>query len=49
MFDNPDGELMPTLEVRKQVIRAIRDWKADIVIGPPARTTITPITVTRAC
>lgn len=34
VFDHPDGELMPTLEIRKQVIRAIREWKADIVIGP---------------
>ncbi|MCT1399398.1 PIG-L family deacetylase [Paenibacillus sp. p3-SID867] len=28
----PDGELMPTLEVRKEVIRLIRGWEADIVI-----------------
>lgn len=34
VLDNHDGELMPTLEVRRQVIRAIREWKADIVIGP---------------
>jgi LmbE family N-acetylglucosaminyl deacetylase len=34
VLDNHDGELMPTLEVRKQLIRIIRDWKADIVIGP---------------
>jgi LmbE family N-acetylglucosaminyl deacetylase len=34
IFDNHDGELMPTLEVRRQVIRAIRKWKADIVIAP---------------
>jgi N-acetylglucosamine malate deacetylase 1 len=27
-----DGELEPTLEARKAVIRAIREWKADIVI-----------------
>ena len=32
-LDNHDGELMPTLQVRHQVIRAIRDWKADIVLG----------------
>jgi LmbE family N-acetylglucosaminyl deacetylase len=25
---------MPTLEVRRQVIRAIREWKADIVLAP---------------
>ncbi len=34
VLDNPDGELMPTLEVRKQIIRAIREWEADVVIGP---------------
>ncbi len=34
VLDNPDGELLPTLEVRKQIIRAIREWKADIVLGP---------------
>lgn len=34
VLDNHDGELMPTLEVRRQVIRAIRQWKADIVIAP---------------
>ena len=34
VLDNNDGELLPTLEVRKQVIRAIREWKADIVIAP---------------
>lgn len=34
VFDNPDGELMPTLEVRKQIIRAIREWRADVVLGP---------------
>jgi LmbE family N-acetylglucosaminyl deacetylase len=34
VFDNHDGELLPTLEVRRQVIRAIRKWKADIVIAP---------------
>jgi len=28
-----DGELEPTLEARKAVIRAIREWKADIVIS----------------
>ncbi len=32
-LDNHDGELMPTLEVRHQVIRAIRNWNADIVLG----------------
>lgn len=34
ILDNHDGELMPTLEVRRQVIRAIREWKADIVLAP---------------
>jgi LmbE family N-acetylglucosaminyl deacetylase len=31
-LDNPDGELMPTIENRKAVIKLICDWKADIVI-----------------
>jgi len=34
VFDNHDGELTPSLEVRKQVIRAIRQWNADIVLSP---------------
>ncbi len=34
ILDNHDGELMPTLEVRRQIIRAIRQWKADIVLAP---------------
>lgn len=34
VLDNHDGELLPTLEVRKQVIRRIREWKADVVIAP---------------
>jgi LmbE family N-acetylglucosaminyl deacetylase len=33
-LDNHDGELMPTLEVRQQIIRLIRQWKADLVLGP---------------
>lgn len=28
-----DGELMPTLEVRRDVIRLIREWDADAVVG----------------
>jgi LmbE family N-acetylglucosaminyl deacetylase len=32
VLDYPDGELMPTLQVRNDVIRQIREWKADIVI-----------------
>lgn len=31
-LDNHDGELMPTLELRKALIRIIRDARADIVI-----------------
>ena len=31
-LENPDGELMPTIENRKAVIKLICDWKADIVI-----------------
>ena len=34
VLDNHDGELMPTLENRKEVIRLIREWEADVVIGP---------------
>jgi LmbE family N-acetylglucosaminyl deacetylase len=34
VMNNHDGELMPTLEVRREVIRAIRGWKADIVLSP---------------
>ena len=34
VLDNHDGELMPTLEVRKDIIRLIREWKADIVLSP---------------
>ena len=33
-LDNHDGELVPSLEVRKQIIRKIREWNADIVLGP---------------
>lgn len=29
----PDGELLPTLENRHEVIRAIREWDADVVIS----------------
>lgn len=34
VLDNHDGELVPSLEVRRQIIRAIREWNADIVLGP---------------
>jgi len=33
VLDNHDGELMPTLENRKTIVRLIRDWKADIVMS----------------
>ena len=33
VLDNHDGELMPELHVRQQVIREIRNWNADIVLG----------------
>ena len=34
VLDNHDGQLLPTLEVRLQVIRKIREWQADVVIAP---------------
>ncbi len=34
VLDNHDGELMPTLDVRQQIIRRIRQWNADIVLAP---------------
>ncbi len=33
-LDNHDGELLPTLPVRQQIIREIRRWHADLVLGP---------------
>ncbi len=33
-LDNHDGELLPTLDVREQIIREIRKWNADLVLGP---------------
>lgn len=33
VLDNHDAELIPTLQVRHQVIRKIREWDADIVLG----------------
>ena len=33
VLDNHDAELLPTLQVRHQVIRKIREWDADIVLG----------------
>lgn len=34
VLDNHDGELMPTLDIRLNIIRTIRQWNADVVIGP---------------
>jgi LmbE family N-acetylglucosaminyl deacetylase len=33
VLDIHDGELMPTLENRKKLVRLIRQWNADIVMG----------------
>ena len=34
VLDNHDGQLLPTLAVREQIIREIRAWKADVVLAP---------------
>ncbi len=34
VLDNHDGLLMPTLDVRLQIIKKIREWNADVVIAP---------------
>jgi LmbE family N-acetylglucosaminyl deacetylase len=34
VLDNHDGELTPTVNVREQIIRKIREWNADIVLSP---------------
>ena len=34
VLNNHDGRLLPSLEVREEIIRAIRQWKADIVVAP---------------
>lgn len=34
VLPNHDGELVPSLDVRLQVIRKIREWDADVVIAP---------------
>jgi LmbE family N-acetylglucosaminyl deacetylase len=34
VLSNHDGELVPSLDVRLQVIRKIREWDADIVFAP---------------
>ncbi len=33
-LDNHDGELLPTLPVREQLIRQMRQWNADLVLSP---------------
>ena len=34
VLDNHDGELLPTVDIRNQIIRRIRQWNADIVLAP---------------
>lgn len=34
VLDNHDGELTPNLDVRTQIIRRIKEWQADVVLGP---------------
>jgi LmbE family N-acetylglucosaminyl deacetylase len=34
VLNNHDGALLPTLEVRQQIIREIRAWDADVVMAP---------------
>jgi len=34
VLDNHDGLLMPTLEVRLEIIKKIREWNADVVLAP---------------
>ena len=34
VLNNHDGELLPTLDVRKQIIQEIRAWNADVVLAP---------------
>jgi LmbE family N-acetylglucosaminyl deacetylase len=34
VLDIHDGELLPTIENRRLITRLIREWKADIVLGP---------------
>ena len=34
VLDNHDGELLPTLPIRLEIIRRIREWNADVVIAP---------------
>ncbi len=32
VLDHHDGELMPTIDIRREVVGIIRDWKADCVV-----------------
>src|SRR5262249_58889780 len=34
VLDIHDGELLPTIENRRTIARLIRQWQADIVLGP---------------
>jgi LmbE family N-acetylglucosaminyl deacetylase len=34
VLDIHDGELLPTIENRRMITRLIREWKADLVLGP---------------
>jgi LmbE family N-acetylglucosaminyl deacetylase len=34
VLDNHDGELVPSLKPREEIIRQIREWKADLVLAP---------------
>lgn len=36
VLPNHDGELVPSLDVRLQIIRKIREWNADVVFAPRA-------------
>jgi len=49
VLDNHDGELMPTLQVREQIIRLIRQWKADLCWGRGRTTTIRIIATRASC
>lgn len=34
VLDNHDGQLVPSLKVRYEIIKKIREWNADVVIAP---------------
>src|SRR3954469_13422957 len=34
LLDNPDGELLPTLERRREIISVIRSFRPDLVMTP---------------